>query len=156
MTKKKIRGSYFYMIEETRKGHLLGLSKGNPPITSSKAKLLLNELNDRVKDLNENDDYPYMVDEVNVSDSYNPDLPILNDIDVSLKFKKRVEGAEFEKKSEDRIDLAFKNGRRFPTYIEQIYWPEREVMLFLNTRKKGLNLHFVNILSGKEKIFRMY
>lgn len=84
----------------------------------------------------------YKVENVRVFGSYLSDQEILGDIDVAVKLEKKVSCDQFITKSEERIKLAHKNGKTFSNFIDQLYWPCREVMLHLGTRKKGLNLHY--------------
>lgn len=139
--KKKFRNTYYYEVTETEKGRRLGVTRANPAITRAKADLLLAELLERVEKVNNNIDLVYKVENVKVFGSYLSDQEILGDIDVAVKLEKKVTGEEFKSKSEERIKLAYKNGRVFSNFIDQLYWPYREVMLQLGTRKKGLSLH---------------
>ncbi len=139
--KEKFRDTLYYEVSETEKGRRLGVTKANPPITRAKADLLLAELLERVEKVNSNTDLVYKVESVKVFGSYLSDQEILGDIDVAVKLEKRGTGEEFKSKSEERIKLAYKNGRVFSNFIDQLYWPYREVMLLLGTRKKGLSLH---------------
>jgi len=48
---------------------------------------------------------------------------------------------EFEVQSKKRIDVAQAKRKRFSSIVEYLYWPEREVMLHLKARTRGLSLH---------------
>jgi hypothetical protein len=142
MDMQKRDESYCYYFTLTLKGYLLAISKANPEISVSKAKLLVSELRQRVNELNNNEKFAYKVEKLKVLGSYSLKHDGLRDIDVAIQLKQRIEGDAFQQKKEERIDFAWENGRHFPTLIDQYQWPVREVMMFLNTRKKGLNLHF--------------
>lgn len=140
--KKKIGNNLYLEVTETEKGRRLGVTRANPPITRAKADLLLSELLERVEKINSDTDLVYKVEKVSVFGSYLSGQEILGDIDVAIKLEKKVSGDEFISKNEERIKLAHKNGRTFSSFIDQLYWPRQEVMLQLNTRKKGLSLHY--------------
>ncbi|HEV8082689.1 MAG TPA: hypothetical protein VGP55_05780 [Chitinophagaceae bacterium] len=139
--KKKWRDSYYYEVSETEMGRRLAVTRANPLISRAKADLLLAELIERVETVNNNPDFVYKVENLKVFGSYLSDQETLGDLDVAVKLVKKVTGDEFKFKNEERIRFAYKNGRTFSNFIDQIYWPYREVMLQLKTRKKGLSLH---------------
>lgn len=91
--------------------------------------------------MNKNNEFLYRVASVKVFGSYLSDQQVLGDLDVGIKLVRKVEGEEFLAWNKKRISIALKGGRRFSNYIDEIYWPFREVMLHLNTKKKGLSLH---------------
>lgn len=139
--REKIAGKYYVVVTETEKGRRLGVTRANPPITREKAGLLLKELLERVKAVNNTAEFVYRVETVKVFGSYLSDQELLGDIDVAVKLGRKVEGDEFMKRNNERVKLAFRWGRTFSNYVDQIYWPHREVWLALTTRKKGLSLH---------------
>jgi hypothetical protein len=144
---RKYDGIECYCYTQTQKGHLLAISKANPAITPAKSKLLVKELRERVDELNGNDDFAYKVKHLKVLGSYSLKHKGLRDVDVAIWLKPRIKGDGFHEKRHEQIQVAVEKGRYFPTILDQHYWPLREVMLFLNTRKKGLNLHFENDFS---------
>lgn len=139
--KKKTGNTFYHEVTETEKGRRLGVTRANPPITRAKADLLLAELLERVEKVNSNEDLVYKVKNVKIFGSYLSDQDILGDIDVAVQLEKRVTPEKYKFKCQERIKLAHKNGRVFANFIDQLYWPYREVMLQLGTRKKGLSLH---------------
>jgi predicted nucleotidyltransferase len=140
--KKKIGNNLYHEVTETEKGRRLGVTRANPPITRAKADLLLTELLERVEKINSNADLVYKVENVKVFGSYLSNQKILGDIDVAIKLEKKVSGDELISKTEERLQLAHKNGRTFSSFIDKLYWPRQEVILQLSTRKKGLSLHY--------------
>lgn len=128
-------------IIETEKGRRFGVSAANPAITRQKADGLLNDLIERVKQVNATKELVYYVERIKVFGSYLSDKELLGDIDVALKLSKRFEGDTLIQQKQKRIELAIKQGRNFRDWNEQFDWPHREVMLLLKTKKKGLSLH---------------
>ncbi len=130
-----------YELDATEKGRRFGVASANPPITREKADRLLKELIERAMSINANDDYACYVERLSVFGSYLSDKASLGDLDIFYKITPKYEGAQYMERRNQRIRLAFKAGRVFPNYVEKICWPEREVLLALKTRKKGLSLH---------------
>ena len=141
LKKVKYGCSFQYELSETEKGRRFGVATADPPITREKANQLLKELIERAMAINANDDYVCFVERLSVFGSYLSDKTLLSDLDVFFKIAQKYEGDEYREKRDQRVKLAFRSGRTFSNYVEQIYWPEREVLLALKTRKKGLSLH---------------
>lgn len=134
----------WYKVEETDIGRRFAIATANPPISRKKAELLLTELLNRVQVVNDSAEYAYFVKSVKVFGSYLSDKAILGDLDVAVKLEHRYAGKAGEERRCERISLASKSGRRFSNMIDQLYWPHREVMLQLGTKKKGLSIHDEN------------
>jgi predicted nucleotidyltransferase len=138
---KKFRGSSFCVVAETEKGRRLGVTRANPPITRAKANILLEELLDRVNEVNNNEGYVYKIESVKVFGSYLSEKEMIGDLDVAIKIERKVNGDEFMNMNQKRIQLAKEKGRQFSNYVDEIFWPRREVLMHLSTRKKGLSIH---------------
>ena len=141
LNKVKYINTFQHELKETDKGRRFGVATADPAITRKKADELLAELIERAKAINANNNLVYTVECIKVFGSYLGDKELLGDLDVAVKLTRKYEGDDFTKQNEKRIAIAFKNGRQFPNYISQIYWPYTEVMLLLKTKKKGLSLH---------------
>lgn len=141
LKKVKYGRTFQYELWATENGRRFGIATADPLITREKANQLLKELIKRAIAINANKDYACYVERLSVFGSYLSDKTLLGDLDVFFKISQKGEGDEYREKRDQPITLAFKSGRVFPNYVEQIYWPEREVLLALKTRKKGLSLH---------------
>jgi hypothetical protein len=141
LNKVKYGSTFQYELSETEKGRRFGVATADPLITREKANQLLKELIERAIAINANEAYVCYIERLSVFGSYLSDKRLLGDLDVFFKITRKCEGDEYKKKRDQRIKLAFRLGRVFPNFIEQLYWPEREVLLALKTRKKGLSLH---------------
>ena len=129
-----------FEVRETLKGRRFGIASANPSITREKANMLLKELLERAEAINANHEFVYYIERLSVFGSYLSDKPMLSDLDIFYKMTHKFQDEKREK-DDQRIDLALKTGRVFPNFIEQLHWPEREVLLALKTKKKGLSLH---------------
>lgn len=132
---------YQYELKETIKGRRLGITKVNPPISREKATQLLNELIDRAKAINANDELVYFVESLKVFGSYLSDKAVLGDLDVGIKLIRKYDSDKFAQKSQERSDLAIESGRRFSNSTDELFWSETEVLLMLKARQRGLSLH---------------
>jgi len=141
LKKVKYGNNFQYELTETEKGSRFGVATGNPPISREKAAQLLNELIERAKQVNANKELVYFVEIIKVFGSYLTDKEILGDLDVAIKLTRKYEGDQFKNENHKRADFAKASGRVFSSYLEEICWPQREIMLLLKTKKKGLSLH---------------
>lgn len=82
-----------------------------------------------------------MVESIKVCGSYLSEKEMLGDLDVAVKVSQRYTGDACTKAIFKRIAAAKKEGRVFRSVMDEIFWPHKEVMLLLKTRKKGLSLH---------------
>lgn len=141
LQKVKYGDIFQYELTETEKGRRFGVATANPAISRLKAEQLLNELIERAKQVNANKELVYFVERIKVFGSYLSGKETLGDLDVAVKLTRKYEGDNFIKENQKRVHLAIRNNRRFSNYTDEIYWPHREVMLMLKTKKKGLSLH---------------
>jgi len=139
--KLKYGVDYQYELKETIKGRRLGITKANPPISREKATRLLNELIERARVINANDELVYFVESLKVFGSYLSDKEVLGDLDVGIKLIRKYDNGNFRQKSEQRSDLAIENGRRFSNSTDELFWSETEVLLMLKAKQRGLGLH---------------
>lgn len=126
----------------TLAGAALALASAARPITRKTADRKIAELLDRVREVNANDYYLYRVRKVVVFGSYLTQRSRINDIDVGLDLAHRE--ADPERRSlldRDRINAAYKAGRRFPNITSELFWPQHEVLLYLKARSRSLSLH---------------
>jgi predicted nucleotidyltransferase len=147
---QKFRDKNFWVVQETEKGRHLGVTRANPPISRAKAELLLHELLERVKEVNRSKEYVYKVVKVGVFGSYLTNATVLGDLDVGITLERKAMGNAYMELSRKRIAIAFKKGRRFSNYIEELDWPRREVLMHLSTRKKGLSMH----IEGDDEVLK--
>lgn len=160
--KSKIGESYRCYLEETLKGRQFGIANASPSLSREKAIQLLNELIDRAKAINENEELVYFVENLKVFGSYLTDKEVLGDLDIGFKLSRRYHNNEFTQKSEKRIRLARENGRVFSNWTDKLCWSETEVLLMLKNKQRGLSLHnedsdeVFNVAGLKTKLVYQY
>lgn len=129
----------------TPKGNALAGAKALPPMTRKTAEELLAKFLQRVQQVNASDEYLYTVARVDVFGSYLSDQPTLNDLDLAIDLQprepdpdKHFDACEAESRA------AYAAGRRFPSYADQLGWPEEKVRRFLKARSPRLSLHGID------------
>jgi hypothetical protein len=128
----------------TEKGRRFGIAKATTPITRAKANELLLDLIERAKSINENPEFVFYVERIEVFGSYLTDKELLGDLDVGVKIERRYKGRLFTQHNQQRIEMAKSGGRSFNNSTDQLNWPYLEVMLILKARKRGLSVHDIN------------
>lgn len=123
-------------------GRTLALASAAKPILRKTADKKIAELLDRVTIVNSSSHYAYDVRTVVVFGSYLSDQDRISDIDIGIALEKKTANEDlFMKMCERSIQQASKDGRRFSSYAEQIYWPQLEVHRFLKSRSRAISLH---------------
>jgi predicted nucleotidyltransferase len=133
----------------TSEGFKLSNATGLQRMPRAKAEQMLTAFLKRVQEVNHTQEYCYSVDTVIVSGSYARGENTLGDLDIFYGLKPRFRQSEREQARKQRIDIAFKKGRRFSNIVEELYWPEHEIGLHLKSRTRGLSLH------GLDEFFKM-
>jgi predicted nucleotidyltransferase len=131
--------------ENTMAGNRLALATAAKPIKRSTAEKAIKGLLERVEELNSNPHYLWKVDKVIVFGSYLSGLPMINDVDIALEITTKENDLQIHNELRDkRIHEAKEGGKKFRSYLEELFWPFNEVVLFLKSRSRTLSLHPVD------------
>lgn len=141
LNKEKFQGIDNYSLIETNKGRRFGIAKATSPISREKATKILNDLIERAKAINTNDEFLYYVESIKVFGSYLSDKELLGDLDVGVKLSQKYLMGKYRSIHQKKIKLVKKEGKRFNSFLDELFWPYREVMLKLKSRQIGLSLH---------------
>jgi predicted nucleotidyltransferase len=125
----------------TNKGLSLSLASAAKPLLRESADRLIYDFLDRVKKINEDDNYLYAVRKVVLFGSYLSAKERINDIDVAIETFSKYGAEEFEVRAAQNIKLAEEKGKVFRTFEDRLYWPHKEVWMFLKRRCWSLSLH---------------
>ena len=136
---EKVKPSGF-CLKATDKGSILGVASAGKPISREKATQLLDELIDRAKRVNKNDELVYCVGCIKVFGSYLSDKETIGDLDIGVKLIKRYP-ENFLKQNNYRISQAKEQGKRFGRLIDQLSYPYFEIMRILKNRCRNISLH---------------
>ena len=97
---------------------------------------------ERIELLNGDPHFLARVEKAVVFGSYLSRVDRLGDVDVAIRLIPREPDHEKHSKANSRrVAEEYRKGRRFSNNIEQVFWWNREAMLFLRNRKRGLSLH---------------
>jgi len=94
----------------------------------------------RVQRVNASREYLYSVERVAVFGSFLGRRERLGDVDVAVDLKSRVAFDKKHKWVELFRQHAWASGRSFSTFDEEIFWPRREVLLTLKSRKRSISI----------------
>ena len=127
--------------EATVQGRRLAEATAAPPLSRATAEKKLAALHARIVVVNREDRFAFRVRRAVVYGSYLTGQERMNDLDVAVTLEPREADAErHRRRSEKRIALACRAGRRFQNVVEQVAWPQIEVALFLKSGSRGLSL----------------
>ncbi len=130
------------LYRRTLAGAALALASAAKPLRRRVAERKLGEFLDRVRLVDENNYYLYRVLRVVVFGSYLGDRECINDVDVAVELgPKESDHAAHMKLKDARIRLAIHGGRRFSNFSHERSWPHDEVLLFLKSRSRAIELH---------------
>lgn len=128
--------------QRTLAGSTFSLASAAPPLTRKTAERKLGEFLERVHAVNANNDFVYCVRKVLVFGSYLTERERINDIDVAIELAFRDNDRDKREAAiRARIDHAYRRGRYFRSFVEELEWPYKEVLLFLKSRSRAISLH---------------
>jgi predicted nucleotidyltransferase len=142
-------GQQYY--QKTLAGTTFSLASASQPLTRRTAQKKLVEFIGRVQAVNVNEDFVYRVRRVLVFGSYLTERERINDIDVAIELVPRYNDPDKRMAAmQARIHQAYKAGRQFSSFVDELVWPEKEVLLFLKSRSRAISLHTTDDLILKQ------
>jgi predicted nucleotidyltransferase len=135
-------------------GGALTMASFLKPISRAKAQQLLAGVLERAESYNADDAKPLLITEIAAFGSYVREAATeLGDLDLTVKFERRRE----EFKDPDVVcAYARASGRTFGTFIDQLAWPEREMLVTLRARSGYINLHTEDVSRFTDEIEVVY
>lgn len=127
----------------TEDGLTVAASKAQPRISRVKADKALAGLLDRVRWVNTESEFAFVVQRVILFGSYLTDAADLGDIDVMIEYARRFKRKdEQERLEERRRQVARDQGRNLSDFMTNLLWPQRELGLYLKAKDRtGLARH---------------
>jgi hypothetical protein len=151
--------------ETTILGNALGMAKAGRPVKRASAGTVLWKLLDRVKAVNVRQDLAYRVESVVIFGSYLSGAKRVNDLDVAVELKPRsTDDTSWERLCNASHERAQAAGRRFRNLVEQVGWPQLEVLGILKNRSRTISFcewksllemeefHYCAVFGDKERI----
>lgn len=101
---------------------------------------------ERVEEINTNDYYIYKVSKVVLFGSYiDPEKTDYSDIDIAFELSSKTDDhKEFQRLNDLRIEEAEQAGKTFISFIDQLGYTERIVLLKLKNKSRYISLHRMN------------
>lgn len=126
----------------TLMGNGLGLATAAKPINRDTAQRIIKEFLERCRKINDDPYYLYKVTKVVVFGSFLSDVMHVNDVDLGIELEpKERESDKHMALCGERSRIARTSGRSFSNIVEDLFWPQREVILFLKARSRAISLH---------------
>jgi hypothetical protein len=126
----------------TIKGNALAHASTTAPLKRATAERNLEAFLERVKHVNADRIFAYVVETVILFGSLLGDTPTVNDVDLAVQLRPRCnDSKQFRAVCEQRINAALDEGRTFSNISEHVAWPQTEVVRFLKGRSRVLNVH---------------
>ncbi len=125
----------------TVKGNALTMASAGRPLRRAAADKLLREFLARVEQARDEPHWCFKVTRAVVFGSYLSDVPTLGDVDVAVEFRRAHSEQTVQHVLEERCrNEAEQAGRRFSTFADRLFWPDRQIRMFLKARSR-LSLH---------------
>ncbi|MCK9205022.1 MAG: hypothetical protein M0P58_11395 [Bacteroidales bacterium] len=141
ITKETFGEEVVIRLQDTAMGRRFGMATADKPITRIKAEKLLSELIERAKMINGDVEQPYIVGRLVVFGSYLSETKLLSDLDIGFKLIQRESGDGFMALNDKQIEINKALGKSFRSYIDQLFYPRKAVVLILKGKVKNLSLH---------------
>jgi len=125
----------------TEEGVRLRCATAAKPLRRATAEGLLAKLLERIEHLNADDHFLAKVSRAIVFGSYLQSTERLGDVDVAIELVPRCGDLHrLRAANDERVWEEQTSGRRFSNMVDQIFWWQKEAMLFLRNRRRGLSL----------------
>ena len=137
---KKRRGERTRWFERTLQGSRLAAATMAAPLRRSTADNLLAALIDRARTINADETYAFCVARISLFGSAMTEAARPNDVDVAVLLSRRhMDNEQQERAERARRRAASERGKRFRNMVDEIFWPQTEVLLALRQRSRGLS-----------------
>ncbi len=137
--------------DTTVQGNALAMASFGKPISRTTADRLVSGLLERAYAYNADPDKPLFINTLRVFGSYlSPEIDPLGDVDIELTYGRRIT---------DRralSDYTRASGRSFNTYMDQLLWPQTELVLHLKKRSAFINITLEGITRITDKFDTIY
>lgn len=126
----------------TNEGRALALATAAKPLRRATAEAKIKEFLERVYEVNRSLEFAYKVKRVILFGSMLTPAERVGDVDLAVELVPReTDSKRWARLREQRISEALARGRRLPTIVDQVCWPETEVIKFLKSRTRAISLH---------------
>ncbi|POH72477.1 hypothetical protein [Arthrobacter glacialis] len=121
-------------------GNALAMASFGRPISRKTAERLVAAIQERARTYNSDLTKPYYVQRLRIFGSYlDKTIDPLGDVDVELIIGQRVTDPEA------LLRYAAESGRTFPSFMDQLMWPQKEILQTLRNRSTAINITLEDI-----------
>jgi hypothetical protein len=135
LAKVKVDDRGYVWWEATILGNALAMASFGKPTSRKTADHLVAGLLERARGYNADGGRPLFIARLRIFGSYlQPDIDPLGDVDVELSFGRRITDPNAIR------EYTKARGRTFGSYIDQLFWPQKELIQHLRNRSTALNI----------------
>lgn len=137
--------------DTTIQGNALAMASFGKPITRKTADRLVSGLLERAHTYNADPDKPLFINTLRVFGSYlSPEIDPIGDVDIELTYGRRITDQKA------MSDYTRASGRSFNTYMDQLLWPQTELVQHLKKRSAFINITLEDITRFTDRFDTIY
>ena len=126
----------------TPAGNVMAGVTAAKPIKRATAQRKLDEFQQRLEEVNRNSYYLFRVERAVLFGSFLRNEATVKELDIALRLEPKERRKEkFDRLMRERAAAEVAKGKRFSSWQEQERWGEQEVLNFLKSRGRGIELH---------------
>lgn len=126
--------------ETTTSGNALAMASFGKPISRKTADSLVAAMVGRARAYNADPSKPLYIDKLRIFGSYlQTDIDPLGDVDIELSYGWRTANPK------SITDYTKASGKNFSDYMDELFWPEKELLQHLRNRSTALNITLEDI-----------
>ncbi|EMY34450.1 hypothetical protein D477_009515 [Arthrobacter crystallopoietes BAB-32] len=135
----------------TISGNAVAMASFAKPITRRTADRLVAGLLERTEKYNADPGKLLYVERLRIFGSYiDRDIDPLGDVDVEIRIGRRSTDPK------DLLAYTAASDRRFNTYLDRLFWPERELIMILKNRSAAINITDEDVERITERFETLY
>lgn len=137
--------------DTTIQGNALAMASFAKPISRKTAERLVAGLLERARAYNADPAKPMFIHALRIFGSYlSPEIDPIGDVDIELTYGRRIT----DRKALSNYTKT--SGRSFGTYVDQVMWPQTELLLHLKKRSAFINITLEDITRITDRFETIY
>jgi predicted nucleotidyltransferase len=148
----KVHRTRYTWYRCAERGQALAMASAARRIKRSTAEAIVEGFMDRVRQVNEAEEYCYNVTAVVLYGSFLSGRLELGDVDFAVQLTPRLSNSKaFRELERKRIQEAIDGGRTFRNITMEVIWAAMEIYMFLRARKRSVSIHDLSELAELAK-----
>lgn len=133
------------LYETTGRGRTLARASGAKPVSRATADAALAGFLERCEVVRGDPTYLFLVAKAVLFGSMLTDKPKVSDVDIAIQLAAKEKDAKLHGElMTEQTREAGRNGRRFSNIVEQVFWPQTRVRMFLKGRSRVIQFSDIN------------